>query len=310
MHDELYFHEPCMLRETIELLDPKPGDVSLDCTLGLANHLIAILENTEPSGIGIGIDCDPKAFSIARESLRRYGDRVMLFNRNFTEIPQILREAGQEFIDVAILDAGVSRPQLVDPERGFGFTGTTLDMRMATDSDDITAAELVNTATFEQLRDIFRITQTPPESKSIARAICATRSRKPIETSAELTEIISSALKKRGKSKRNPATAALLALRIHVNHEIENLQAGVEMIARALRPSSGRMVILTYHSLEFRTTRQIIERLERGHDVPPWLPEPPDAHPVIVRLVKKPLKPSAEEPATCRSVRLFAARAL
>ncbi len=310
MHDELYFHEPCMLKETIELLDPKPGDVSLDCTLGMGGHTIALLEKSAPNGIGIGIDCDPKALSIARERLKQYGDRVMLFNRNFTEIPQILQEAGQEFIDVAILDAGVSRPQLVDPERGFGFTGTTLDMRMATDSDDITAAELVNTASFEQLRDIFRLTQTPPESKSIARAICAARGRKPIETSAELTEIISSALRKKGKTKRNPATAALLAIRIHVNHELENLQAGVAMIAGALRPGSGRMVILTYHSLEFRTTRQVIERLERGHDAPPWLPEPQDADPVITRLVKKPLKPSADEPETCRSVRLFAAQAL
>ena len=305
-----HLHAPCMLAETLKILDPQPGDVLVDMTLGLAGHAIAILEKTARDGPGILIDWDASMLAVAEKRLAPYRDRIKLFNRNFTELPQIMAEAGIEHADLAILDAGVALPQLLDTQRGFGFQGTSLAMSMA-DPNDPRAADIINSAPEPQLRSILRSTQSEHRSKLIAKAICRARQRKSIESSSELAEIIAAALPKgRRKSSRHPATAAMLAFRIFANEELDNLQAGVEAMAEALRPGAGRMVVLTYHSLEFRIARDTIQRLARGHDIPPWLPAPADARPLIRSLTKRPLKPSDFEAATCRSCRLFAAQAV
>ncbi len=305
-----HLHAPCMLAETLKILDPQPGDVLVDMTLGLAGHATAILEKTARDGPGVLIDWDPSMLALAEKRLAPYHDRIKLFNRNFTELPHIMEEAGVEYTDLAILDAGVALPQLLDTQRGFGFQGTSLAMSMA-DPNDARAAEIINTAPEAQLRSILRRTQSEHRSKLIARAICRARQRKLMESSSELAEVIAAALPRgRRKSSRHPATAAMLAFRIFANQELDNLRAGVEAMAAALRPGAGRMVVLTYHSLEFRTTRDAIQCLATGHAIPPWLPAPADARPLIRSLTKKPLKPSDAEATTCRSCRLFAAQAV
>ena len=303
-------HHPCLLSETLKWLSPRPGQLTIDSTVGCGGHAVAILDSSAPTGKLIGIDQDAEMLAIATERLAPYGDRVSLFHANFTQLPEVMAQAGVEWADGIILDAGLAHPQYLKPERGIGFSGTTLDMRLDTSSDAQTACELLNTAEETELRRILRTTQTAREARQIARAICAARQPNPIQTSAELADIITRATAAgRTKSKRQPASA-MLAIRMHVNGEIENLEEGLELMVRALRPNSGRLIAISYHSLEFRTMRRILERLERGHDVPPWLPEPPDATPLIRSLLNKPLKPSQSEPATCRSARLFAVEAL
>lgn len=302
-------HSPCMLQETLQLLDPQPGETLIDMTCGLGGHAVAILDKTADNGPAILIDWDPAMLEAARQKLQQHLPRVQTFTSNFAELPRIMQQAGLQWADLAVLDAGVARPQLVDPERGFGFDGSRLDMRMS-EQVGPSAHEVINTASESQLRQILRLTQTPRESRAITSAICRARRQQPIESSAELAEIITAATFRRKRPTRRQPASAMLAFRIYVNRELDHLQAGVEAMARALRPGSGRMVVLTYHSLEFRIVRQTMEKLARGHDAPPWLPDPPDACPIIVSLLDKPLKPSQSEAPTCRSVRLFAARSV
>ncbi len=302
-----YRHVPCMLAETLEILDPKPEDIYGDLTLGLGSHAAAILENT--TAPALGLDWDEQMLGIAGERLSRFGERVKLVHSNFTRLPQVLEETGLPSLDICLLDAGVARPHLVDPERGMGFAGTTLDLRMDRRLP-LTGAEFINEAPEQQLRDVLRLTQTPAEARRIAAAIRRRREQSPIASSKELAELIVDATRSRHSQSRRQPASAMLALRIHINEEIENLKVGVEAMARALRPGTGRMAVLVYHSLEFRAVRSVIERLERGHDVPPWMPEPPDAQPLIRRLVTKPLKPKPDAPDQCRSCRLFAAVAV
>ncbi len=304
---DLYDHVPCMLAELLDILDPQPGDIYCDLTLGLGSHAAAFLDKT--AAPAIGLDWDERMLEIARERLAHHGDRLRLFHSDFTRLPDVLEQAGVQQVDIALLDAGIARPQLVDPSYGIGFSGTNLDLRMD-QRMPLSGHALVNEAPEQELREILRITQTPQEARRIAAAISRRRQQSPIASSAELAEIIVEATASRhSQSKRQPASA-MLALRIHVNRELENLRAGVELMARALRPATGRMGILTYHSLEFRIVRAELERLERGHDAPAWMPDPPGAEPVVRRLVSKPLKPAPEAPAQCRSCRLFAAIAV
>jgi 16S rRNA (cytosine1402-N4)-methyltransferase len=297
-----------MLQETLRLLDPQPGETLIDLTCGLGGHAAAILEKTADDGQAILIDWDPAMLQIASQRLQPYLDRVQMYSCNFTELAQIMQQGSVQWADLAVLDAGVARPQLIDPERGFGFEGSSLDMRMSQEIGP-SAHEVINTASETELRRILRLTQSPRESRSIAAAICRARRRGTIEASSQLADIIEVATSRGKMSGRRQPASAMLAFRVYINRELENLQAGVEAMVKALRPGSGKMVVLTYHSLEFRIVRQTMERLVRGHDAPPWLPEPPDACPMIVNLCAKPLKPSASEAPTCRSVRLFAARA-
>lgn len=300
-------HEPCMLQQTLDILQPEPGDIALDCTLGLGGHAKAILEKTAPDGPFIGIDWDPQMLDIARERLGEYSDRMSLFNENFTALPRVLDEAGVDAVDVAILDAGVARPHFVDPSRGFSFDSESLDMRMSPDAPE-TAEAVINSASEEKLRDIFRVTQNEREARRIARRIVNERRSGRITSCAQLADLIVDAVG-HSESKRQPASA-LLAVRIFINDELDNLAEGVEAMARSLRAESGRMAILTYHSAEFRTVHETMKYLERGTKTPPWMPTVEAPQPVIKRLVKRAMHPADDAPPTCRSARLFAAVAV
>lgn len=297
-------HEPCMLDETLEILQPGPGDLAVDMTLGLGGHAGAILEKTAPDGLLIGIDWDPEMLKAARQRLEEYGERVMTFNENFTALSSILERAGVEEVDVAVLDAGVARPHLVDPSRGFGFDGETLDMRMSPEAPR-SAREVVNEASEEKLREILRVTRPEGDARRVARAIVNERRNREITSSGQLAEIIGRAVGRRGDEYR-PA-AEMLAFRIYVNKELEHLAEGVEVMARSLRSGTGRMAVLTYHSAEFRTVHETLKYLERGTTTPPWMPYVAEPQPVVQRLIKRAKHPADDAPATCRSARLFAA---
>ncbi len=296
-----------MLQQTLDILQPEPGDIALDCTLGLGGHAKAILEKTAPDGPLIGIDWDPQMLDIARKRLGKYRDRISLFNENFTALPRILDEAGVEAVDLAILDAGVARPHFLDPSRGFGFESESLDMRMSPELPE-TAEAVVNNASEEELRDIFRVTQNEREARKIARSIVNERKSDRITSCAQLADLIADAVG-HSQSKRQPASA-LLAVRIFINDELDNLAQGVELMARSLRAGSGRMAALSYHSAEFRTVNETMKYLERGTKKPPWMPTVEPPQPVIGRLVKRALHPADDAPPTCRSARLFAAVAV
>lgn len=302
-----------MLFETMEWLSPQPGQTIVDLTVGLGGHAKEILSRIGPDGRYIGFEWDPETFAMAREALAD-APPATLFNANFTQLPQVLAEAGVEHVDGILLDAGVNLYQLTAPERSLSQDSEEgLDMRMVR-SAGVPASELVNQCSEDELRQILRLTLDEHEVRQIARAIVRNREREPILTTRQLSRVIVStqtpAARRRG---RQPAPA-LLAFRIAVNAELENLAQGMRLAVGALRPGTGRLVVLTFHSAEFRVARQTMRHLADPCECPRRLPCVCGRKPTIRLLTPKPLGPDEESlrlsGPQCRSCRLHAAQAL
>lgn len=290
------YHEPVLLSETIELLDPKVGGVYLDGTLGGGGHAAAVLERIGPEGMLIGIDRDSDAIEHARERFAQYGDRVKLVQGNFRDLKEILRSLDINRVDGAVFDLGVSSHQL-DTDRGFSFMrDEALDMRMSAEEDTADAADIVNIYSESHLADVIWKYGEERYSRRIATAIVQARAKKQFATTKELADVIQAVVGARYRGQDiHPATRTFQALRIEVNKELEVVEVGVPAAIEALNPN-GRICVISFHSLEDRIIKNIFRRYSGRCECPPRLPGCVcGAQKMVEVLTKKPITASAEE---------------
>jgi 16S rRNA (cytosine1402-N4)-methyltransferase len=248
-------HVPVLLDEVIEGLALKRGGRYIDGTVGAGGHSSAILRETGPEGTLLGLDGDPDALAIARETLAPFGERVTLVRSNFRQLKNVA--AVRDFVpaDGVLLDLGLSSMQLADMERGFSFASESLDMRMD-DRTELTAAEIVNAWGEKELADLIYELGEEHASRRIARWIVANR---PIRSAQELADVVERAVGRHGKT--HPATRTFQALRIAVNHELENLESVLPQMEDVVG-SGGRVAIITFHSLEDRIVKNFFKANE------------------------------------------------
>jgi 16S rRNA (cytosine1402-N4)-methyltransferase len=267
-------HVPVMVEEVVTMLAPAPGSLQIDATLGGGGHAERILEASDPDGRLLGLDADGAAIARVQARLApRYGDRLRLRRANFRELAGVAPEEGFGSVDGCLFDLGLSSFQLADAERGFGFrTGGPLDMRFDT-GRGVPAAELLETLDTSELTALFRRYGEEPFAGRIARAIVEARKVAPIRTAEELAELVERVAPSRAPGRRrvHPATRVFQALRIAVNEELEALEAGLAAALDLLRPG-GRLVVLSYHSLEDRIVKRFFQAERRGCTCPPEVP--------------------------------------
>jgi len=247
------YHTPVLLEEVLRQLQPRPGRVYVDGTVGGGGHAEEILRASAPDGRVIGLDWDEEAIAAARSRLGEYGARLQLVAANFRELGDVLARLQVAGVDGVLLDLGVSSRQLDEPARGFSFLRDgLLDMRMS-QTISLTAREVLAAASEEELARIFFEYGEERRSRAIARRIVRERERHPIETTAQLAALVERVLgPKRGRL--HPATRVFQALRIHVNRELDSLREGLAASVAALKPG-GRLVVISFHSLEDRMVK-------------------------------------------------------
>lgn len=242
-------HIPVLLQPVIEFLAPHPEGRYIDGTVGAGGHAAAILDASAPLGRVLGIDADPQALALAADNLAPYGDRLVLEHSNYSHMKAVAERQGFVPAEGIVLDLGLSSMQLNDPARGFSFQSEgALDMRFNPD-DAVTAADLVNTLSEKDLADLIFQYGEDHASRRIARAIVAAR---PVSTAVQLAGVIERAIGRHGRM--HPATRTFQALRIEVNRELEMLEEVLPQIGEVLAPG-GRVVIITFHSLEDRIVK-------------------------------------------------------
>ncbi len=269
-----FHHVPIMVSEVTDLLLPGRGGVFVDGTLGGGGHSEAILKLLPEDGRLIGIDRDETALDAATERLKPFGDRFTALHGNFFHMKTLLLQRGVTKADGILLDLGVSSYQLDEPSRGFSYKAEApLDMRMD-QSAPLTAADVVNGYAEKDLVRIFRDYGEERFSPLIARRIVEKRSEKPIETTTELADLIASAIpaKFRHKEQQHPARRCFQAIRIEVNGELQGLREAVDGCIDLLAPG-GRIVILTFHSLEDRIVKTAFRTAENPCVCPPKSPQ-------------------------------------
>ena len=290
-----YTHKPVLLAPCIEALRIRPDGVYVDGTLGRAGHSMEIARRLT-TGRLICIDRDMAAIDAAKERLAPYLDRVTLVHSNFSELGDVLRQAGVAGADGMLFDLGVSSPQLDDGTRGFSYMqDAPLDMRMDT-SAPLTAYEVVNTWSGEELRRILWEYGEERYAPAIARAILRARETAPVATTLELVEIIKSAMPPAAlREKQHPAKRSFQAIRIAVNGELDAMPPMLTSAVEGLNPG-GRLAVITFHSLEDRIVKQTLRDLARGCTCPPEFPVCVCGNKPKIRLVtRKPIVADSAE---------------
>ncbi len=294
------YHAPVLLREVVAGLQPRSGGMYVDGTLGGGGHAAEILRSSEPDGRLIGLDWDEEALKFAQERLKEFGGRARLARANFAELEEVLMQAAVTTVDGVVFDLGVSSWQLDESSRGFSFLREgPLDMRMDCRSG-VSARDVLRTASLEELADIFFQYGEERRSRAIARAVGRARERGQLPaTTTELATLVERVLgPKRGRT--HPATRVFQALRIYVNHELENLKHGLAAATKVLA-HGGRIAVISFHSLEDRIVKEFFREQAR-RDVP-----------VLKILTKKPVTPTEAEVAgnpRARSAKLRVAEKL
>ena len=309
-------HLPVLAEEVLAMLAPRSGSLQIDATLGGGGHTERILEAAKPDGRLLGLDADPAAIDRVDRRLRpRFGERLVLRQANFRDLATVAPDAGFDAVDGCLFDLGLSSFQLADTDRGFGFrAGGPLDMRFDT-SRGVPAAELLATLDAAELTALFRRYGEEPRANRIARAIVDARREAPVATAEELAALVERVAPANPRQPRrtHPATRVFQALRIAVNEELEALEAGLAAAVDLLRPG-GRLVVLSYHSLEDRIVKRFFAAERRGCVCPPELPVCVcGRNPRLRLLTRKSVTPTPEEVATnprSRSARLRAAERL
>ncbi len=247
-------HQPVMVEEVLHFLAPRPGGVYLDATLGAGGHAEAILRTTGGRSTLIGVDRDPQALSRARFNLRPFGPAVKLVRTDFSDVPWILQSQETPAVDGILLDIGMSSMQIDDASRGFSFRREgPLDMRMDP-SQRLTASDVVNAYGEDEIRKILRRFGEERYADAIARAIVAERRKGPLRTTTQLVELIERVYPVRER-RQHPARRTFQALRIEVNAELEALESVLRVAPEVLNPG-GRIVVISYHSLEDRLVKR------------------------------------------------------
>lgn len=289
-------HVSVLLEETVSQLQVKPNGIYVDGTLGGAGHAFQVCKQLNAKGRFVGIDQDEAAIITGTERLAAFGDRVTIVRSNYCNMPQVLAELGIEKVDGIVLDLGVSSYQLDTAERGFSYKEDgPLDMRMDK-RQTLTARDIVNTYSEQELFRIIRDYGEDKFAKNIAKHIVRMREEKPIETTYELNEAIKAAIPmKIRKNTGHPSKKTFQAIRIALNKELEVLQDTLQDMIDLLA-EDGRICIITFHSLEDRIVKSIFRKNENPCICPPNFPvcmcgKKPKGR-VITR---KPILPSAEE---------------
>jgi 16S rRNA (cytosine1402-N4)-methyltransferase len=307
-------HLPVMVEEVLQSLAPTPGSLQIDATVGGGGHAERILEASSPDGRLLGLDADPAAIARAARRLARFGPRVVLRQANFRYLAEVAPAAGFAAVDGLLFDLGLSSDQLADPTRGFGIrTGGPLDLRFDPQQGR-PASELLRRLGVGELTALLRRYGEEPFAPLIARAIVERRAQRPIETAEDLAELVERVVPRpRGPRRIHPATRVFQALRIAVNEELDALAEGLAAGIELLRPG-GRIVVLSYHSLEDRIVKRLFVRERRGCVCPPEVPVCVcGRQPRLRLLTRRSLTPSPAEVAAnprSRSARLRAAERL
>lgn len=296
-------HIPVLVEETIQALAVQPGGRYIDCTLGGGGHAVAILENSSPGGQLLGIDADPKAIRIARGNLEAYSDSILLVNDNFINLQAICYKNDFFPVNGIVFDLGLSSLQLNGNGRGFSFQQKEpLDMRLNPDQS-LTAADIVNNYSEAELANIIREYGEEGYSRQIARRIVKER---PLETTLQLARTVERVIGGR-RGRIHPATKTFQALRMAVNQELENLESALSQ-AVDLLGFEGRLVVISYHSLEDRLVKQFMHRESKDCICPSSVPTCVCGHTASLHLIRKRvITPSPEEVQTnprSRSARL------
>jgi 16S rRNA (cytosine1402-N4)-methyltransferase len=286
-----------MLSESVEHLDLRPGAVVVDGTLGGGGHAAAILDRTSPDGILIGLDLDADAISAASAQLARFGDRLLTCQSSFRNMDEAVQSLGHTAVDAVLLDLGVSSHQIDSRERGFRFGDSPgdvpLDMRMDQGQHESALGLLMNSSS-AQLERWFRDYGELRGSRRLARAIEDARKTAPLETAADLLQIIRNA-RVGGGRKHNPATLVFQALRIAVNDELEALRDGLAAAIAIVKPG-GRIAVIAYHSLEDRIVKQTFRSGAKGCECPPKTPVCIcGLQPTLELVTKRPIRPTEAE---------------
>ena len=286
-------HRPVMVERTLEFLIPR-GGIFLDATVGYGGHAEALLDAGDPDLTLVGMDRDAEALDFTRTRLSRFGDRVTLVKESFSNLSTALDDLGIDRIDGALFDLGMSSPQVDEAERGFGWTHPgPLDMRMDR-TTGLTAADLVNNLDVGNLASLLRRYSDERYARRIARAIVRERQKNRLRSTDQLADIVSASIP-RAPEHIHPATRTFQALRIAVNDELNGLYDFIVGAARLLAPG-GRLVILSFHSLEDRLAKQAFRYLESDCVCPPRLPQCVCTKFTEVELLtKRPLTPKNKE---------------
>jgi 16S rRNA (cytosine1402-N4)-methyltransferase len=265
-------HRPVLLKEALSLLAPAERGLFIDATLGLGGHSEALLE-ASPDLKVVGIDRDREALRFAAERLARFGERFRAFHADYRDIARIVGEAGESEIAGVLADLGVSSLQFDKPERGFSFRhDAPLDMRIDAEGDEETAAELLARLPEEEIARIIYEYGEERRSRRIARWIVKRRERgEPVKTTKELADLVARAVRHKRTDKIHPATRTFQALRIAVNRELEGLDEFIETAVDLLKPS-GRLAVISFHSLEDRVVKRMMQRLAGKCECPRMVP--------------------------------------
>lgn len=294
-----------MTQEVLHFMACYPGGIYVDGTLGMGGHASAILKASNPDGKLIGIEWDEESLNIARETLAPFGTRAVFVHDTFANMKSALQSLGYESVDGILLDLGISSYQIEKSDRGFSFKGEqALDMRMDM-RGRLTARDIVNRFPEKELERIIQEYGEEPWARKIAKAIVRARAKQSVETTAELVSIITSATQHKPHFvKIHPATRTFQALRIAVNRELEYLATAITDAVSLLKPG-GRICVISFHSLEDRIVKNCFRDLEKTG--------PETGKAILVRMTRKPARPSLDECASnprARSARLRAAEKL
>ncbi|HFK1752070.1 TPA: 16S rRNA (cytosine(1402)-N(4))-methyltransferase RsmH [Bacillus cereus] len=304
----MFKHVTVLLKETVDGLDIKPDGTYVDCTLGGGGHSSYLLSQLTKGGKLIAFDQDEIAIQNAKEKFSSYGEQFITVKSNFRYLAEKLQEIGITEVDGILFDLGVSSPQLDTPERGFSYHhDAPLDMRMDQDAP-LTAYDVVNSWSYEQLVRIFFQYGEEKFSKQIARKIEAYRENKAIETTGELVELIKEGIPAPARrTGGHPAKRVFQAIRIAVNDELKVFEEALESAIEMVKPG-GRVSVITFHSLEDRICKTTFKRNSTTPQLPPGLPIIPDEFkPKLKLITRKPILPSdieLEENNRARSAKL------
>lgn len=290
-----FLHQSVFLDQAAEILCAAPGRRFVDATLGGGGHAEAILTRRQDAEL-LGIDRDPNAINAASQRLASFSNRTHLCHDNFSNLEACVASIGWQTIDGVLLDLGVSSPQLDTPERGFSFRfDGPLDMRMDPSAQTDTAADLLNNLTETELADIFFNYGEERLSRRIARAIVARRQEKPWQGTSELAQLLEKIVGYKHQHGLHPATRCFQALRIAVNHELDELENTLPVAARLLNPQ-GRIAVISFHSLEDRLVKNFFRHESASCVCPPGLPVCVcDKTATLTILTRKALRPTTAE---------------
>lgn len=297
MEAKPFAHKPVLLREVLAFLDPRPGQILVDCTLGGGGHSRKILEMILPSGKLIGLDQDEEAVRAARAMLSPLGEKnFIIFHTNFINLKKSLQQIAVDKVDGILFDLGASSYQFEQEHRGFSYQqDVPLDMRMDPRAP-LTACDLVNEASAGELARIIREYGEERWAKRIAEFIVNEREKDAIRTTGRLVEVIKKAIPSGARQGGpHPAKRTFQALRIAVNRELEILEESLEQGIEVLR-DGGRLAVITFHSLEDRIVKNVFQKNARGCSCPKDLPVCAcGGEPLVKVLTAKPVLPGKEE---------------